>query len=132
MALRDYSEDDDFYTQDFERPGVVSIWVGTSPASIDQRSADVLQDLCGVGYYDLDNQEANSSSPALADLGRLLEAISYSASFRAAAQARAEALGVGQACWVTVLFDFAYAPELVSRPVARDPIFLGVFSYSED
>jgi hypothetical protein len=130
MARRDYSEDDDFYTQGFERPGAVSIWVGMSPVSCDP-PADVLQDLCGVGYYNLDNQEANSSRPSLTDVGRLLEGISYSASFRVAARARAEELGVGEACWVTVQFDFAYALERISRPVAHDPTFLGVFSYSK-
>src|SRR5689334_12444520 len=54
MPLRDYSDDDDFYAQGFDREGVVSIWLELAPGKEDS-NVDALQDLCGVGYYDLDN-----------------------------------------------------------------------------
>jgi hypothetical protein len=130
MPRRDYSEDEDFYTQDFKSPGVVSVWLGYSQ-DFDQ-STDVLQDLCGVGYYSLDEQEGNCFSFELTKVERLLEEISYAASFAAAAVNAAENRNLSEARWVTVQFDFAYAPEKVTRPVAVDPIFLGVFRYSTE
>ncbi len=128
MARRDYSEDEDFYTQGFESPCEVSIWLGYSRHG--DGSNDVLQDLCGVGYYSLDNQEANCFSFELTKVERLLKEISYSVSFIDAAVRTAKRRKLSEARWVTVQFDFAYAPEKVKRPVAADPIFLGVFRYS--
>ena len=57
MALHDYAEmdEEDYYGQEFEKEGVLSLWVGMKDDS-DLPDADVLQDLCGVGYYDLDQQ----------------------------------------------------------------------------
>lgn len=131
MPRHDYSEDEDFYTQGFESPGEVSVWIGYSRGG--DEPVDVLQDLCGVGYYDLDNQEANSSpSEKLIQVERLLEDISYSASFIPAVTRAAKGRDLPEARWVTVQFDFAYAPEKVKRPIADDPIFLGVFRYSTE
>jgi len=128
MARRDYSEDADFYTQGFESPGEVSIWLGYSQHA--DGSNDVLQDLCGVGYYSLDDQEANCFSFELTKVERLLKEISYSVSFIDAAVRTARRRKLSEARWVTVQFDFAYAPEKVKRPVAADPFFLGVLRYS--
>ncbi|SEK09568.1 MULTISPECIES: hypothetical protein [unclassified Variovorax] len=130
MPRRDYSEDEDFYTQDFRSPGAVSIWLGYSQDF--EQSTDVLQDLCGVGYYSLDEQEANCFSFELTKVERLLGEISYAAGFAAAAVKAAKSRNLSEARWVTVQFDFAYAPEKVTRPVAVDPIFLGVFRYSTE
>lgn len=130
MPRRDYSEDEDFYTQDFRSPGEVSIWLGYSQ-DVDQ-STDVLQDLCGVGYYSLDEQEANCFSFELTKVERLLEEISYAGSFAAVAVRAAKRRKLSEARWVTVQFDFAYVPEKVQRPIAVDPIFLGVFRYSTE
>jgi len=128
MARRDYSEDEDFYTQGFESPGEVSIWLGYSQHA--DGSNDVLQDLCGVGYYSLDDQEANCFSFELTKVEHLLKEISYSVSFIDAAVRTAKRRKLLEARWVTVQFDFAYAPEKVKRLVAADPIFWGVFRYS--
>lgn len=127
MALRDYSEDDDFYTQGFEQPGVFSLWVSTSVAEPNSQ-IDVLQDLCGVGYYSLDDQEANALN-GLVPLEELLRELSYSESFMANVLASAHASGVNLACWVVVQFDFAYNPTKVQRSVSSDVRFLGVFPY---
>ena len=129
MARRDYSDDDDFYTQDFRRVGVVSVWVGLSGGSSDA-DADVLQDLCGVGYYCLNDQEGNCADFELVSVRELLNPLSYSSSFVEAAVEKANALGLAQGRWVTVQYDFAYSPAKVIRPVASDPVFLGVFDYS--
>lgn len=128
MALHDYSDDEDFYTQDFGCEGLVSIWLSSTEVSGDTVT-DVLQDLCGVGYYNLDNQEANAS-PTIVPIEALLGEISYSATFLPQALSSASKLGISTARWATVQFDFAYDPTRVSRPVSLDPIFLGVFSYT--
>jgi len=127
MARCDYSDDDDYYSQGFEREGVVSIWL--SSAEVDDTETDVLQDLCGVGYYNLDNQESNACLTTV-PVEVLLSEISYVATFLSQALRAASELGLSSARWATVQFDFAYNPSRVSRPVASDPIFLGVFSYA--
>lgn len=129
MALRDYSEDDDFYTQGFERPGVLSIWVSAKAVAPNSQT-DVLQDLCGVGYYGVDNQEANAHQEQV-PLEVLLSEISYSKSFLSNALVTAHKMGINLTCWMVVQFDFFYNPAQVKRPISSDPIFLGVFSYSD-
>ncbi|MGV3605886.1 MAG: immunity 22 family protein [Planctomycetaceae bacterium] len=131
MALHDYSEIDeaDFYGQGFERSGVLSIWAGQSDSSIDTENLDVLQDLCGVGYYDLDNQEGNCHGNKLVSLADLLRDLSYSESFMTSALQAAAALGISNARWVVVQYDFAYAPNRVKRAIHADPKFIGVFPY---
>ena len=129
MARRDYSEDEDYYTQDFERDGVVSVWLGLTDGSSDS-DADVLQDLCGVGYYNLDDQESNNVEFKLVSARELLSTLSFASSFVEAAVAKAAAMGLDQARWVTVQYDFAYSPAKVQRRIAADPVFLGIFEYS--
>ncbi|MGF1770388.1 immunity 22 family protein [Enterovibrio makurazakiensis] len=129
MPLKDYSDEDDYYTQGFEKNGVVSIWVGLKDNTDDPENLDVLQDLCGVGYYELDNQEANCFDFRLVALEDLLKELSYYKSFLNEAVDAAQNKGLSQALWVTVQYDFAYDPSRVKRRVADDPIFLGHFSY---
>ena len=128
MALRDYSEDEDFYTQNFEKEGRVSIWVGLKPGT---GKFDVLQDLCGVGYYRLSDQEGNSRDGAEVPLRELLGELSYSPSYIDEALRAAKAKGIERACWVTVQYDFEYDPARVKRSVASDPVFIGSFPYEE-
>jgi hypothetical protein len=129
MPLKDYSDEEEFYTQGFEKDGVVSIWVGLTDDSNDPEGLDVLQDLCGVGYYDLHNQEANNFDFEKVQLKKLLEEMSYSESFINEALASAQDKGLSEALWVTLQYDFDYNPEKVKREIADDPIFLGCFSY---
>lgn len=131
MALHDYSEidADDFYGQGFEQSGVVSVWAGLSDTSIDTDQLDVLQDLCGVGYYDVDNQEGNCHGSKLLSLSELLRELSYSVSFMDSAIKAASDLGINKARWVVVQYDFAYAPNRVKRAIHADPKFIGVFPY---
>lgn len=131
MALRDYAEldEDDFYGQGFGRDGVVSVWAGTIPAGGLAPNVDILQDLCGVGHYSLDQQEVNvADAPTSVD--ELLAPLSYSSSFvDAVSQAVA---GKDRFTYVVVQFDFAYDPSRVKRAIAADPRFIGVFDWNDD
>lgn len=128
MPKVDYSDDDDYYSQGFERKGVVSVWGGRK---IVVEELDTLQDLCGVGYYRLDDQESNSKNLDEVELAILLSDLSYSASFADKALQAAESIGFDKARWVTVQYDFAYDETKVTRTVADDPVFLGVFHYDK-
>jgi len=129
MARSDYSEDDDYYSQGFEQKGVVSVWASSAEVSTDTQT-DALQDLCGVGYYNLDNQEANARAE-IVPLEVLLSEISYSGSFLANALGSANRIGAGSSRWVVVQFDFAYDPARVSRPISPDLVFIGAFPYAD-
>lgn len=130
MAIRDYSDDPDFYTQGFAKENTVSIWVGQTTNENDPEGLDVLQDLCGVGYYDLDNQDANCYDFKEVSLRTLLEGTSYSSSFLDLALSEASKRGLLMARWVILQYDFEYDPAKVERQVAPDPVFLGAFPYS--
>lgn len=131
MARKDYSDEDDYYSQGFEREGVVSIWIGLLGDEVDS-GVDVLQDLCGVGYYRLDDQENNCFDFEIVGVDKLLGGLSYSKSFLASAVDAARKKGLSEARWVTVQYDFDYDPSKVLRPIAADPVFIGSFTYSED
>lgn len=79
MARRDYTDDEDFYSQGFDEKDVVSVWLGLKARTEDE-NIDTLQDLCGVGYYRLSDQESNSFNDEEADISSLLLDISYSPS----------------------------------------------------
>ncbi len=133
MALRNYAEEDEeeFYGQGFEEDSVVSVWLGLEDDSSDPEGLDVLQDLCGVGYYELDKQEANCFDFKAVNVSTLINSLSYSQTFITEAIARANELGIEKAKWIVVQYDFAYNPDRVGRTVSPDPVFLGVFEYSD-
>ncbi|MFC0682928.1 hypothetical protein ACFFGH_34300 [Lysobacter korlensis] len=128
MTRRDFSEDEHYYTQAFERDGVVSVWLELDKPD-QEADVDALQSCCGVGYYNIDNQEANHLD-ARVSLDRLFADVSYSESFAPAAIDRAKELGIDSAYWLLVQFDFAYDPSKVSRPPTGELVFLGVFPYA--
>lgn len=128
MARRDYSEDEDFYSQGFEKKGVISVWLGLKDRR-NERDVDTLQDLCGVGYYQLSDQESNTFEYELVSLSRLLVDLSYSKSFIDDVILAARAKGIEQARRIVIQYDFAYDPAAVARAVDGDPVFLGVFDY---
>ncbi len=131
MALRDNEAEDEagFYEQGFEANGIVSIWLGRQPICPDDTNVDILQDLCGVGYYELDNQEISGAGVEKSSIHELLMAISYSRSFANQAIQNASNLGLTDGFWLLVQFDFAYEPSRVVREIAVDPIFIGQFMY---
>ncbi len=115
----------------FEK-GVVSVWLGVVPGESDE-NIDVLKDLCGVEYYDIDFGEANTSDDSSsASVEELIRSLSYSGSFILGAVEAARRVGISQAHWVTVQYDFRYDATKTVRPIAPDPVFIGCFPYSTD
>ena len=133
MALRDYEalDEDDFYGQGFERKGLVSVWLGTKPVGRVNPKLDVLQDLCGVGFYDHDWTECNILEAA-STIEAVLAPISYSRSFLKAAKKAAAKRGISACWWAFFQFDFAYDPKRVKRKIAAQPVFIGAFRYRAD
>lgn len=129
VSLNDYSDDNDYYSQGFEKEGTVSIWAGILGEDVDA-DLDILQDLCGVGYYNLDNQETNNINFEIESLNKLLEDLSYSKSFINEVISAAFDKGIVDCRWVIVQYDFNYNPLKVKRRIAKDPIFIGSFKYS--
>jgi hypothetical protein len=129
MSTNDYSEDNDYYTQGFESDGMVSIWIGLTNNQCPLSELDVLQDLCGVGYYDLDSQESNCFDCESASLKDLLNEMSYSTSFINEALEDAQKKGLSYGAWVVIQYDFKYDPAKVERKIASDPVYLGCFKY---
>ena len=133
MALKDYAEidEDDYYGQNFEQVGKVSIWLGLTTDEDDPEALDVLQDLCGVGYYDLDKQDMNCFDFEFTNLKKLLKDISYSDSFIEQVCGEAYSKGYKEARWVLAQYDFEYDPNKVKRKIEADPVFLGTYNYRE-
>jgi hypothetical protein len=136
MALKDYKTLDpkDFYGQKFEKKGVASIWIGlmSKKEAGKLKGADVLQDLCGVGYYDSDSNENNCYDFKPVAVKKLLQEFSHSQSFLDAALKAAADKGIAKATYAAIQYDFAYNPKKVKRKVAADPAYLGVFPYRVD
>jgi hypothetical protein len=114
----------------FEQPGVVSLWLFRQPENPADAGKDILKEMCGVDSYDIDFREGVEHD-APKPVAQLLELLSYSASFRESAIAAAERLNVTEAYAVVAQYDFAYDPARATRPVARDPMFLGTFAWRE-
>lgn len=131
MAKVDYSKDDDYYNQDFERENFVSIWLGLCGED-DDLDADVLQDMCGVGYYNVDEQESNFFDFELVSVEKLIGDLSYSNSFIEDVVEAARKKGIVEARWVTAQYDFDYDPAKVSRAILQDPIYIGSFPYLKE
>ena len=131
MTKPDRSDDDDFYDQGFDRKGFVSVWAGKIEPRLESE-IDVLQDLCGVGYYRLSDQEGNNFDFEEVPLQALLKDVSYSKSFTDNVLQAAEKKGVFQARWVVLQYDFHYDPTKVTRQIADDPIFIGAFPFTTE
>ncbi|WP_202742875.1 hypothetical protein [Acinetobacter calcoaceticus] len=129
MSINDYSDENDYYSQGFEKEGTVSIWAGILGEDVDT-DLDILQDLYGVGYYRLDDQETNNFNFEMVSLNELIEDLSYSKSFINEVVSVAFEKGIVDCRWVTAQYDFAYNPSKVRRNIAKDPIFIGNFKYS--
>ncbi|MEO9279195.1 MULTISPECIES: immunity 22 family protein [Acinetobacter] len=129
VSINDYSDENDYYSQEFEKEGTVSIWAGIFGEGVDT-DLDILQDLCGVGYYRLDDQETNNFNFEMVSLNKLLEDLSYSKSFINEVVSAAFEKGIVDCRWVIAQYDFSYKPSKVRRSIAKDPIFIGSFKYS--
>ncbi|MBN3725677.1 hypothetical protein [Burkholderia sp. Ac-20379] len=132
MALRDDSDDEDFFGQGFAQEGMVSVWLFVEAVRDVAPRTDTLQDLCGVGYYRLSDQESFYYDHRLVDVAAMLPEASYAATFSDAAIAAAQAKGITQAYGFIVQYEFAYDPAKVTRPIADNPVFIGAFAFSDD
>lgn len=115
MDLQDLSEDDDFFIQNFTRPGFVSVWLASADFDLTQ-PGDALQTFCGVGYYRVDDQEANASDGEPLSVDNLIAPLSYSQSFSRQIVEAAKAKGISASRWVLAQYDFAYDPSRALRP----------------
>jgi hypothetical protein len=108
----------------------LSVWLGHVRH---KPEVNLLRDLCGVDYYDLDFQEINVDDKRWREqpVKTLLGPISYSESFIDPVVAAAKDKGIAKALYVIVQYDFTYDPKKVKRKVKSDPIFLGVFDYDD-
>ena len=111
---------------------LLAFWVGLADESTGGGEIDVLQDLCGVGYYNIENQESNCHEFRVVSVVDLLGELSYSPTFRDDAVKAAIDKGVMKGRWVVAQYDFAYDPGRVKRSISSDPVFLGVFPYTRD
>jgi hypothetical protein len=121
--------------QSFRKKGVVSIWVGLrKPDPEAMAGVDILNDLCGTGHYDLDDQEVSAIAGNFpkAPVADILRRLSYSSSFLAAALGAAKGKAIRHAYWALAQYDFAYDPARAQQPVAPDPVFLGAFDWTDD
>jgi len=123
---------EEFYSQDFEKEGVVSIWLGLEDIKKEDEELDVLQNFCGVGYYNLDDQESNCFDFKDTKIEELLKDISYSESFINDALKKAQEKNIQKVKWIIVQFDFSYDLKKVTIEISNEPMFLGVFEYEDE
>jgi hypothetical protein len=116
------------------KPRKVSLWLAVKkPSTKKMQGVDILRDLCGVRYYDLDSQELS----AVADdfprvrVEELLGKLSYSATFLAAATRSAAEKSIKHAYWALAQYDFVYKPRSGRKVDERAPFFLGVFDWND-
>ncbi|HWG45497.1 MAG TPA: hypothetical protein VN688_22225 [Gemmataceae bacterium] len=113
----------------FEKKGQVSLWAFLKEPAED---VDLMRELCGVDYYDLDDQEGNFSEDGkLTPLRQLISPLSYANSFIDEAERAAKDLRITESIGVMAQYDFAYDPTKITRQMAPDPIFLGSFPWHE-
>jgi hypothetical protein len=114
----------------FEKRGWISVWVGLT---LEDRDKDVLKDLCGVDYYDVDFQEnVIAQNGDLVPVLGILERLSFSKSFIKEAIAAAGKLGIAHVRQAIAQLNFKYDPAKVTKPVKADPVFLGAFRWSKE
>lgn len=131
MDQQDYSDHDDFFTQDFRQPGLASVWLAL-PEFDSTRTNDALQTLAGVGYYNLDDQETNGSDSEPLSIDKLLAPISYSQSFSNQIVEAANSKGIFSSRWVLVQFDFAYDRSRARRPIDPTLLYIATVPYQTD
>jgi hypothetical protein len=139
----------DVAERDFERDGIVSVWIGTRPWNDPEWPDDYCvpsygeedddAPLCAFTfdfrftYFDLDKTESNySDDHGLVPLESMLRPLSFSESFLDAALDEARRQGVTEASAAWVIYDFAYDPQVTGVRESRFFRFLGAFPYRPD
>jgi hypothetical protein len=112
----------------------VSLWLAVKKPSMKKmRGVDILKDLCGVRYYDLDSQELSAVADDFpkAAVEVILGKLSYSSTFLEAAAQSAADRSIKYAYWALAQYDFVYKPRPRRKVDERAPLFLGVFDWND-
>ncbi|MDP1978670.1 immunity 22 family protein [Undibacterium sp.] len=113
-----------------EKDGVVSIWVGFEHQ---QSDIDLLKDLCGVDFYDLDFQECIPALNGKTDaIENLVDQLSYNESFGRKVCSAARDMGIDQVAWIVMQLNFFFDLNNAKKNISDKIGFLGVFDYEED
>lgn len=118
----------------FRKRGKVSLWLGVrKPDLAALEDVDILTQLCGVGHYDLDQQEVSAVDASFprAPVAEIIDGLSYSRSFHDAALRIIGEMKIRHAYWALAQYDFAYDPSRVRAEVAAEPRFLGAFDWED-
>ena len=112
----------------------VSLWLAVKKPSIKKmEGVDILKDLCGVRYYDLDSQELSAVADSFpkATVSEIVNKLSYSSTFLEAATKAADERSIKHAYWALAQYDFVYKPNPRRKLDERAPLFLGVFDWND-
>jgi len=112
----------------------VSLWLAVKkPSTKKMQGVDILKDLCGVRYYDLDSQELSAVADDFpkATVEEILGKLSYSSTFLEAATQSAAEKSIKHAYWALAQYDFVYKPRPGRKVDERAPLFLGVFDWND-
>lgn len=115
-----------------EKVGNVAVWVGLEILDESSGEVDVLKELCGIKEYNEDDYECNHFDFKISNLRELLKDFSFVDSFLEDVIDEADSKGIANARWVVALYDQYYDPAKVKGYVAKNPVFIGNFSYDED
>ncbi|PXX44841.1 immunity 22 family protein [Undibacterium pigrum] len=93
---------------------------------------DLLKDLCGVDFCDLDFQECIPALEKTDAIGNLVNQLSYNKSFGSNACSSAQAIGINEIAWVVMQLNFSFDDSQTKKKVSDIVRFLGVFNYDDD
>lgn len=113
-----------------ETQGFISIWAGLEHQ---KQSVDLLKDLCGVDFYDVDFMECSPAPPTqFQSVESLVKRLSYSESFGPEVCTATENLGLHQIAWLVMLLNHSFVPSETTTKSAESVHFLGVFQYTDN
>ena len=121
-------------TQKSPKQRKVSLWLAVKkPSAKQMQGVDILKDLCGVRYYDLDSQGLSAVADDFpkATVEEILGRLSYSSTFLEAAAQAAAGKSITHAYWALAQYDFVYKPRPGRKVDERAPLFLGVFDWND-
>ncbi len=114
----------------FEHIGFVSVWAGLEHQGLD---IDLLKDLCGVEFYDVDFQECSpATNNTLQPIEDLVKRFSYSESFAPDVCVKSKDAGVDQVAWLVMQLNFAFEENKSTKKVSDKVKFIGVFKYEDN
>jgi len=110
--------------------GFASIWAGLEHQDT---NIDLLKDLCGVDFYDVDFQECSAAPKhELERVSVLARRLSYGECFSEEVCRAAESIGLDRVAWLAMQLNSSFDPNKSRKPVSEKVRFLGVFRYEDD